>query len=398
MTMSDAGRRLGSLLLIALFGAALPGPGARGEPYEIHVIEPLTGNSSFVGNGQKQMLQIAIETINRQGGINGQPLALTFHDDQTKPQLTVQIFNEIGGSKPVVVLGMGAVAACNAVSPLAASGPVVYCFTPGARPPQGSYVFVSTVDTLGMLKAAVRYFRLKGWTRFALITSSDATGSEIDTAIDAVVKLPENSAMRLAERSHFTIGDVTISAQIERIKAAQPQAMIAWTTGASVGTIFKAMRQTDLDIPVVTGSGNHSFPAMAQFADILPRQLLIASTLVPQHDGLFQLDPRVEQAQHEMYDALRAHDLKPDNMSAITWDVAYIVAGGLRTLGTGATPAALHSYIEGLSDFAGVNGVYDFRRVPQRGIADENAILVRYDPDAKNWVWMSKPGGEPLLP
>ena len=46
------------------------------EPYKIDVIEPLTGNSSFVGNGQKQMLEIAVEAINKDGGIDGRPIAL----------------------------------------------------------------------------------------------------------------------------------------------------------------------------------------------------------------------------------------------------------------------------------------------------------------------------------
>ena len=254
-----------ALAIIVMGGAA-----RAAEPYAIHVIEPLTGNFSFVGNGQRQMLEVAADAINKQGGISGRPLKLEFQDDQSTPQLTVQIVNDVLGTHPAVILGMGAVAACNAVAPLVSNGPFVYCFTPGAHPPAGSYVFSSCVNTLGLIKAAVRYYRLKGWTKIAMISSSDATGQEIDRGIDEVLALPENRGMTMVEHPHFNTGDVSVAAQIERIKAAQPQAMIAWTTGAAIATIFKAMIQAGLDIPVVTTNGNQSFPQMSQYVSFLP--------------------------------------------------------------------------------------------------------------------------------
>jgi len=202
--------------------------------------------------------------------------------------------------------------------------------------------------------------------------------------------------MTMVVRPHFNTGDVSVSAQIEQIKAAQPQAMIAWTTGASISTIFRAMIQEDLDIPVVTTNGNQSFPQMSQYASFLPRQLLLASALFPEHDGVYQLDPRVEKAQHEMYAALKAADLKPDNMTTITWDTAMIVASALRQIGPEATAAQLREYVANLTDFAGINGVFDFKTTPQRGLTDDNAIIVRFDPQQKAWIWQSKPGGAPL--
>lgn len=386
----------GQLALAVIVIMAAPVATQAGEPYEIHVVEPLTGNSSFVGNGQKQMLEIAAATINKDGGIKGRPLKFTFHDDQTTPQLTVQIVNEIIATHPAVILGMGAVAACNAVTPLVANGPFIYCFTPGAHPAAGSYVFSSCVNTLGLIKAAVRYYRLKGWTKLAMISSSDATGQEIDRGIDEVLALPENRGMTMVEHPHFNIGDVSVAAQIERIKAAGPQAMIAWTTGASISTIFKAMIQAGLDIPIVTTNGNQSFPQMSQYVSFLPRQLLIASALFPEHDGIYQLDPRVEKAQHAMYAALAAENLKADNMTTITWDVAMMVTSALRERGPEASAAQIRDYIANLTDYPGINGVFDFKTTPQRGLTDDDAIITRFDPQQKAWVWLSKPGGAPL--
>jgi len=97
-----------------------------------------------------------------------------------------------------------------------------------------------------------------------------------------------------------------------------------------------------------------------------------------------------------MYAILAAHHLKADNMVATSWDAGLIVVEGLRKLGPNATAAQLKDYIDNLTDFAGVDGIYDFKKYPQRGLGPESSIVTTYDAKAKEWVWISKQGGEPL--
>jgi branched-chain amino acid transport system substrate-binding protein len=183
---------------------------------------------------------------------------------------------------------------------------------------------------------------------------------------------------------------------MERIKAAGAQALIAWTTGAPVATIFKGMIQTGLDVPVGTSSGNQTFAQMEQYAGFLPKNLLIGSALFPEHAGIVTLDPRVEKAQTDMYAALKAANLKPDIATATTWDVGLIVVSGLRKLGPDATADQLRQYISTLTDFPGIDGVYDFKTYFDHGLGPESATVVTYESQAKSWKWLSKPGGEPL--
>ena len=97
-----------------------------------------------------------------------------------------------------------------------------------------------------------------------------------------------------------------------------------------------------------------------------------------------------------MYATLAKHGLKADNMVATTWDAGLIVASALRKLGGGATAAQLRQYIDSLTDFAGVDGAYDFNKYPQRGLGPESSTVTTYDPKTDSWVWLSQPGGEPL--
>src|SRR5215469_16945289 len=320
--------------------------------YDINVVMPLTGGAAFVGQGQKDALLALEEEVNKTGGIRGAKLHFVFHDEQTGPQVAVQLTTELLISKPAVILGSSLVGECLAMAPLMANGPVQYCLSPAIHPKPGSWTFSTSASSVDQIAAVMRYYRLKGWTK--------------------------------------------VAAQIARIKESGAQAMIAWVTGAPAATVFKGMVQAGLDIPVAPTSGNQTFAAMSQWESFLPKQLILASALFPEHDGVLTLDPRMEKAQHDMYAILKERNLKADNMVATSWDAGLIVAAGLQKLGTNATAEQLKDYISNLTDFAGVDGIYDFEKYPQRGLGPQSSTVTTYDAQKKAWTWLSKPGGEPL--
>jgi len=366
------------------------------EPYDIHVILPMTGGGSFAGKGQQQSLLALADVLNKEGGIAGRPVRFVVHDDQTSPQVAVQLANEVLADKPAVILGSSLVAMCAAIAPLMKSGPVQYCLSPGLHPTAGGYVFSASSSSTDQMAAVIRYYRLKGWTRLAVLNTTDASGQDGDRGIDAVLAQPENKDMKKVVHEHFNPTDVSVAAQIEKIKASDAQAIMSWATGTPVATVFKGAIQAGLDLPITPTSGNQTFAQMEQWKDFLPKQLLFPSALFPEHDGVITLDPRVEKAQHDMYAVLKERNLKADNMEATSWDAGLIVVSALRKLGPDASADQIRQYISGLTDFAGIDGTYNFKDNPERGLGDVSSIVVGYDPAGKSWVWLSKPGGEPL--
>ncbi len=390
--------RFALFLSALLLASSLAGgrPAAAEEPYDLHVIIPLTGNAALLGQEEQQFLTLLEGQVNREGGIRGRPLRLVFHDDQTNPQVAVQIATEVIAKHPPIFLGPSIVAECNAITPLLRDGPVMYGFSPGVHPDPGSNVFSVSTSTHDMMAALLRHFRLQGWTRVALITSTDATGQDVDKGIDQLMALPENKDLTIVAHPHFAIGDVTVSAQIERVRAADPQVLVAWTTGNAIATIFKGIIQAGLDIPIATTNGNQNRMQMVQYTGFLPKQMYYASSMFPPHEGLITLDPRVETAQHAMQRAVAAGGLNPDNQTSIVWDALLITVDTLRKLGPDATPAQVREHIAGITDFGGINGLYNFKEVPQRGLGADAAIVTRWDPEQQRWIWVSGPGGTAL--
>lgn len=384
------------LCILALLGLLAPRASFAAETYDLHVIIPLTGNGAFLGKGQQQVLDLLQGDVNRHGGIDGRPLRFLYHDDQTSPQIAVQLINEVVATHPAVILGSSLVAMCNAMAPIVRDGPLLFCLSPGHHPVIGTYDFTSGASSADSLRAMLRFFRDKGWTRIAMISSTDATGQDVDRSVAEVLALPENKTVEMVEHNHFNLTDLSVSAQIERIKSAKAQALIAWSSGTSIATIFKSAVQAGLDIPVGTTAGNYVYAQMQQFAAFLPQQLYIACALFPEHDGVFTLDRRVEAVQQNFYAVLQAGKIVPDNMAGTSWDAAYIVVDALRRLGAQATAAQVKATIAALSDYPGINGIYDFPKYPERGLGQDNTVVTRWSPARGRALWASQPGGEPL--
>jgi branched-chain amino acid transport system substrate-binding protein len=146
-----------------------------------------------------------------------------------------------------------AAATCNAIMPLSrANGPVTYCITPGVHPPAGSYAFSANIGTDAIAPVMLRFLKLKGWHKVAMIASTDASGQDMDEAMNAALARPEfKGSIDMVAREHFSVSDPTVSAQVARMKAAQPQAIIAWTAGTGFGTTTRRRRTSPPSSPPV---------------------------------------------------------------------------------------------------------------------------------------------------
>ncbi len=385
-------RTLRAALLAALLACATQAHAA--DPFTIDVILPLTGGASFLGKAEQQSLLQAEKELATTDGIHGRPVHFAFHDDQSSPQNAVQLATQLVGAHPPVILGSALVGMCNAMAPLMRNGPVLYCFSPGIHPAPGSYVFTSSASTRDLAAVQLRYFRLRGLDRIAIITSSDASGQDAQRNLKDLLALPENKPLQLVAETTFNPTDVSAAAQLQRFKGQNPQALIAWTTGAAVGTVLKAIVDAGLDVPVATTDGNMTYAQMAQYAAFLPRQLYIASPdwLETSHAA----DPEVAAAKAAFFTAFQGAPSQPDAASTYSWDPAMLVVSGLRALPPGATATALRDYLAHLKGFAGVNGTYDFPATPQRGIDESNVVVTLWNPAHKTWDIVSQPRGVPL--
>ncbi len=378
-------------LCAAVFFACMPLAGRAADPYDIYVLLPLTGFLSFYSGSQQQVYRGIEQWVNRTGGIGGRPVHFVIADDQSDPKVVVQLANEIFAKHVPVMLGPTNTAECNALIPLVQNGPVIYCFTPGPHLPAGSYAFAFGSTSFYVMSASMRYFHDRGLKRLAAIVTTDATGQDGDQAIRAA--LAEHSDMTLVDEERFNPADVTVDAQISKIKAANPQAVIVYSTGTPFGTALRGIQDVGVDLPIFAMNGNLTFAQMKQYAGIVPKELIFPG-------GPFHAPEQYAKAQRDaivlFHRAIEAQGAKPDWGHNNCWDPTMIVISALRKLGPNATAAQIHDYIENLQGWPGVNGTYDFKAEPQRGLQRDATVMVRWDAAKNDWVAVSRAGGAPL--
>jgi branched-chain amino acid transport system substrate-binding protein len=385
----------GAVLALAALAAGIGRPATAADPIEIPVVLSLTGGGAFLGTSENQSLQIVENLVNKRGGINGRPIHFAVLDDQSSPQVAVQLTNGALAKKPPLILGSDIVAMCNAMAAVVkAAGPVQYCFSPGIHPAGGSYTFTSSVGTDDLATASLRYFHGRHWDRVAIVTSTDASGQDAERAFFQASKRSENAGLAFIDVEHFNPSDVSVSAQMSRIAAAHPDALVAWSTGTPFGTLLHGINDAGLDLPVLGGNGNLTYPQLAQYASFTPKAMFFPS---PRFFAREQVRPGpIRDAQNLFFASFAAANVKPDVAHSFSWDPALIVVDALQHAGADASPDAIRAYLESLHGFVGINGLYDFRDGSQRGLGENTAVIVRWDAVRGTFSGMSKPGGAPL--
>jgi branched-chain amino acid transport system substrate-binding protein len=386
-------RRFVSILaLAALTCAANLAPAGAADPYDVNVLLSLTGPGAFLGQSEAKSLQ-AIELItNRSGGINGRPVHFVVSDDESSPQLAVQLTNALIAKGVPIMLGPSYSATCYAVLPIVKNGPVQYCYTPSVHTVAPSFTFSSGVSTNDLALAGMRYFRERGLRKLAILVTTDATGQDGENVIKQDLTLPENAGLSLVATEHFTPGDISINAQISRLKSSGAQYVIAWVTGTPFGTVLKGAVDGGLDLPILTNAGNLSVVQMTQYAGFVPKELYFTGFRFLRYK---QAGPGpVRDADREFYSALAEVGVSnPDGTNSSNWDATRVAIDALRHTGPNPTADQLRAYIANLHGFAGINGIMDFRDGQQRGYKDNAGLVVRWDAPAKQFVPVSLPGG-----
>jgi branched-chain amino acid transport system substrate-binding protein len=372
------------------FGASAAEPS--GPPIEINSILPLTGTFAFFGQASQKTMQLVVDRTNAEGGIHGRPVTLNFMDDQSSPQQSVQFMNGLIAKKVPLVLGPAVTATCAAAAPLVApAGPVMFCISPFIN--LTPYVYVTAGTALDSAVVVLRYYRMKGIKRFAMLNSTDASGAALDKAFEDAFALNENRGLQLVAHQHFSPADQSVAAQMANIKAAAPQVLISWTVGSPFSTVLRGIHDSGLDVPVMANGANMTMAQMSQLLDFAPKELEFLTIPTAIHGSAVL--PSIAKVQKEFFEMFAKAKIKPDGGYANGYDMTIIAIDALKHVPADATAEQVKTYLSHMQAFPGANAVYDFR-FGQRGSTQNGFEIARLNAAKTDFEPVSKPGGAPL--
>jgi branched-chain amino acid transport system substrate-binding protein len=395
----NRGIRIGRTLCAAIAAALLAGAtvpaGAQNAPVTFEVILPMTGQAAFSGQAEGQSLTAFEKYVNANGGLRGSPIHFDVKDDQTSPQVALQLANAAMARRVPVIFGSAVVATCASIgAAVAAKGPVQFCFSPGYSPEKDSYSFATGTTITALTRTLLMYAKLRGFKRVAFIGSTDATGIASAAVNAELFKTAELRGLELVADERISTGDVTASAQVAKIKAARPDVLWTSTSGTVFQTVIRGLADIGLQVPVLTTTANASAPQLKQLGDLLPRELYFNG--VPYQLGDSLKDPELRKQAKIFAEAFKGIGAEPSALNALSWDPLLIVMAAYRQFGATMTAEQLKTFTLGQRHFAGLNGFYNFGVGDQHGLDSNAVLIIGWNRERGDFYPASQLGGVPL--
>ena len=228
------------------------GPAASRGTLKLGMLLAMTGSGSFYGQVMSRGAQVAVDQTNREGGASGYQLQLVIEDhksgDADAGVSGARKLMDIDGV-PVILTSFSAPTL--AIHPLAMEKKVLLL--------NGGGVGAALVGKRGLYNTRMLSTQLVPFvvqwatqelkaSRLATIFWNDAAGQGINASIkDTCGKL----ACQVVVEEPHDIGAKNYSAQLARIKAARPDALIVGSFGDDVGYIVNQARAQGMDNPIL---------------------------------------------------------------------------------------------------------------------------------------------------
>jgi len=363
--------------LILMLGS---GPVWGADPIKLGAYFDLTGPSSAIGTPTKLVAEMVVKKINGEGGINGRPLELVIADDEGDPTKAAIIAKKfIESDKVVAIIGPTRTDTGMASKPIIEQNKVPTFMCVGGDPPitvkPFQWTFKSPQRTSVAVKKTYDYLKKKGIQKIAIITSADGFGRDGKNWLD---KLAPDSGLKIISSESFQATDSDMTAQLVKIKAANPEAIICWTIGKAGSIVAKNVKQLAIKAPLYQCHGLPDpiyikLAGDASEGNIMPSTKLMVAAQLPDSDP----QKKVIQEFIRLYKDVYKYDTQfPINThSGYAWDAIYIVANAMKKAGT--NNEKLRNAIEATRGYVGVSGIYNLTAEDHNGLGTDSMVMVQ---------------------
>ncbi|BDT70357.1 leucine-, isoleucine-, valine-, threonine-, and alanine-binding protein [Comamonadaceae bacterium OS-1] len=265
--------RFAKLASHAVFASALVGLAAAAtaaEPIKIGVTGPFTGGSSSMGVSMRDGVKLAVEEINKAGGVLGRPLQTVERDDEAKNERGVQIAQElINKEKVSATVGFinTGVALASQRFYQEAKIPVMNNVATGSLithqfdDQPANYIFRNAAhDSIQAPMIVEEAIARRGYKKIAILADSTNYGQLGRDDLEKALALKNIKAVAVEK---FNIKDVDMTAQLLKAKEAGAEAVLTYGIGPELAQIANGMTKLGWKVPII-GSWTLS---MANFID-----------------------------------------------------------------------------------------------------------------------------------
>lgn len=293
-----------------------------GKFVRIGFLNPFSGLGASLGAENKIAIDIAQEEINSSGGIGGVPLEIVKYDTGGKAEEAINSTKKLFSKEEVLaILGPYFSFETEVTFPVANRLEIVMVSeasaAPGISAKNRPWAFRNTLTSLTTIEPAFKkYLQMHGPKTVAIITDAkDALAKgEVGNVFPYLLK--KHDITNILKVTHIT-GDLDYSAQVTKIKDANPDGIIISSLYTDAASIAREIRRQGMKQPILTGIG-----AAAPYFIKLAGQ---AAEGVIMGQPFWADNPNEKTRRFVVKYKERSGDRPPPHYSAIIYDNLYIM-------------------------------------------------------------------------
>lgn len=239
---------------------AQEGEALSGKTVKIGVFVPLSGTTADKGNRIKDAVTMAAEEVNAAGGILGAQIEVIVEDDEGVAASAVSAVTKLVNNDGCTALIGSNPSSCTVAAMSISAQYGIPQIAPNSSSPKigsqdgNEWVFQTIPSDAIQAKFLVDYFVNDcGYKKIAIIAGNDDYGQ--GGAKGAIAALEELGLEPVVVES-YTSGDKDFTAQINNIKAAEPDALVGWGAATEAALIRVQLAEQGMaDLPCAGAGG-----------------------------------------------------------------------------------------------------------------------------------------------
>lgn len=346
---------LSTALLAGCGGEKKDSTAANADKYVIGASFELTGNVANYGKSTLSGLKLAVDQVNKAGGVNGKQLVVVESDNKSEPaESGNSVTKLITQDKVVAVVGPATSGCVFAATPVVTSNKVPLiapCATAPAitvdngqvkefifracfiDPFQGRVMAEFADKTLGVKNVAILH---------------DASSDYSKGLAEVFEKTLNEKGGKVVAKEAFLSKDIDFKAALTKIKAANPEAIYIPGYYEEVAKIIKQTREIGLNVPLIGCDGWDS-PKLVEIAG--PEAL--NNTYF---SSAFSVQDQTESVQKFIADYKAMYQKDPDIFCMQGYNAGLVLADALKRAGDGADGTKLAAAIAATKDLPVASG------------------------------------------
>ena len=328
----------------------------------------VTGPASFLGDPELKTLEMLVEELNANGGINGEEVVLIHYDDGGDANAARTLATRlIEDDEVVAVIGGSTTGVTMAIAPLFEENEIPFISLAGAVPiidPVNPWVFKTPPTDRMACESIFTDLNERGLSRIGLISGQGGFGSSmraqcLDVAGDYGIEI-------LADETYGP-RDSDMTPQLTRIGATDGvEAIVNPGFGQGPAIVTRNYAQLGIELPLYQSHGVAS-DAFIDLAGDAAEGVRLPSTATLVVDLLSEDDP-----QHDVVtayrDAYEGHFGDPvSTFGGYAHDAFWILVNAIEAAGT-TDGEAVRAAIEETTDWVGVTGIFSMSPEDHMGL------------------------------